>query len=69
MHDVFKAWCIDNNKGYTPSPRDFKKELEEMLDVDKIIRKTHGQTYYIFTLTTKAKQDYVKIYGCDSSII
>ncbi len=66
MHDVFKAWCMDNNKGYTVTSREFKKELEQILETDDISRKTNGQTYYIFTLTNEAKTDYVKIYGFDS---
>lgn len=68
MHDVFKAWCIDNNKGYAVTSREFKKELEQILGTDDISRKTNGQTYYIFTLSPACKQDYVKIYGCDSIV-
>lgn len=66
MHDIFKVWCADNNKGYTPSPRNFKKELEQILSADNITKKTNGQSYYIFTLTLQAKQDYAKIYGFDN---
>lgn len=66
MHDVFKAWCMDNNKGYAVTSREFKKELEQILDTNELTKRLHGQNYYIFTLTTACKQDYAKIYGFDS---
>lgn len=66
MHDVFRAWCMENNNGYAVSTREFKKELEQILDISDISRKLHGQTYYIFTLTHECKMNYVKTYGYDS---
>ncbi len=68
MHDVFKAWCMDNNKGYAVTSREFKKELEQILGTDELTKRLHGQNYYIFTLTIACKQDYVRVYGCDSIV-
>ena len=70
MYEVFKAWCVDNNKGYAPSNQDFKREMSKLLNIDikDIIKRTKVNTFYIFTLTLHAKQDYVKIYGYDSTV-
>lgn len=70
MHDVFKAWCMDNNSGYALTNQAFKKELSQMLNVDiqSLIKRTKTNTFYSFTLTTQAKRDYVKIYGYDSAV-
>lgn len=70
MYEVFKAWCVDNNKGYAPSNQDFKKEISELLKADSndLVKRTKTNTFYTFTLTLQAKQDYVKVYGYDSLV-
>jgi phage/plasmid-associated DNA primase len=71
MYDVFKAWCKDNNNGYTISKQEFNKELISFFkvsDIKHIEKKLNGTRYYIFTLTTETKQDYPIIYGVDSVI-
>lgn len=70
MYDVFRAWCMDNNSGYAITNQAFKKELSEMLNVAPkgLVKRTKANTFYIFTLTTQAKRDYVKIYGYDSAV-
>lgn len=69
MYDVFKAWCGDNARGYTPTNQEFRKELVAIFganDIKDIQTKVKGTRYYSFTLTLSAKQDYVKAYGYDS---
>lgn len=69
MYDVFKAWCGDNARGYTPTNQEFRKELVNIYgvnDIKDIQSKVKGNWYYPFTLTLSAKQDYVKAYGYDS---
>lgn len=70
MYDVFRAWCMDNNSGYSLTNQAFKKELSEMLNVDikSLVKRTKTNTFYTFTLTTQSKRDYVKIYGYDSAV-
>ena len=71
-YDVFKAWCMDNNNGYTISNIEFRKELLNIFKAqnikDIIIRRKTGR-YYIFTLSRETKLDYTKIYGYDNSNI
>ena len=69
MYDVFKAWCSDNARGYTPTNQEFRKELVSIYganDIKDIQSKVKGNWYYPFTLTLSAKQDYVKAYGYDN---
>lgn len=69
MYDVFKAWCSDNARGYTPTNQEFRKELVSIYganDIKDIQSKVKGNWYYPFTLTLSAKQDYIKVYGYDS---
>lgn len=67
IHDVFRAWCKNNNNGYTVSAPVFKKELAGYLGIPEkaMVRKTNGQTLYPFTLTVQAKNDYSREYGYD----
>ena len=69
MYDVFKAWCGDNARGYTPTNQEFRKELVNIYgvnDIKELQKCVKGSYYYPFTLTLSAKQDYVKAYGYDS---
>lgn len=69
MYDVFKAWCGDNARGYTPTNQEFRKELVAIYGVNginDIQSKVKGNWYYKFTLTLSTKQDYIKVYGYDS---
>lgn len=70
MYDVFKAWCSDNARGYTPTNQEFRKELVNIYkasDIKELEKKSpKGNRYYPFTLTISAKQDYINVYGYDS---
>ena len=69
MYDVFKAWCGDNARGYTPTNQEFRKELVNIYgvnDIKELQIKNNNIYYKDFTLTLSAKQDYVKAYGYDS---
>ena len=69
MYDVFKAWCGDNARGYTPTNQEFRKELVNIYgvnDIKELQKCVKGSYYYPFTLTLSAKQDYAKAYGYDS---
>ncbi len=68
MFDVFKAWCVDANNGYTAKKSEFKKEIAEFLNmtVDEITTRSNSDRFYIFTLTIEAKKEYARAYGSDS---
>lgn len=69
MYDVFKAYCGDNARGYTPTNQEFRKELVNIYgvnDIKELQKCVKGSYYYPFTLTLSAKQDYAKAYGYDS---
>lgn len=70
MYDVFKAWCSDNARGYTPTNQEFRKELVNIYkvsDIKELEKKSpKGNRYYPFALTLSTKQDYIKAYGYDS---
>lgn len=70
MYDVFKAWCNDNNNGYSVPKGSFKKEIAEYLGKapDEIVKRSASNNYYIFTLTLEAKHDYTRYYGYDSTV-
>ena len=69
MYDVFKAYCGDNARGYTPTNQEFRKELVNIFgvnDIKDLQSKVKGNWYYPFTLTLSTKKDYAKAYGYDS---
>ncbi len=70
VYEVFKAWCMDNNKGYALSNQEFKKEISSLLGINSkdLVKRTKSNNFFTFTLSTQAKQDYVKIYGFDSAM-
>ncbi len=69
MFDVFRAWCVDTNNGYTAKKSEFKKEIAEFLNmtVDEITTRSNSDRFYIFTLTLDAKKEYERVYGYDST--
>jgi P4 family phage/plasmid primase-like protien len=66
MYDVFRLFCKQNGY-YCVSNVEFRKKLAHILDksVEDIIKRTAQNTYYMFTLTMTAKQEYVQAYGYD----
>lgn len=69
MYDVFKAYCGDNARGYTPTNQEFRKELVNIYgvnDIKDLQSKVKGNWYYPFTLTLSTKKDYVQVYGYDN---
>lgn len=62
FYDIYRAWCKDNNQGYTETKKEVKKILLEMNKGDKI--KTNGYWYYKdITLNIETKKYYEDIYG------
>lgn len=58
IYDAYTRWCKDNAPHSAASNQNFRKELQNMLGTKNIVRKNHGQTYYIFTITQETKKDY-----------
>ncbi len=70
VYDVYKAWCFDNNHGYSKTAREFRDELSRYLNTpyaDLVTRRGKGGNFYRdYTLTEDAKETYKKAYGYDS---
>lgn len=68
VYDVYKAWCNDNNHGYSKTAKEFREELASFLNTphaDLITRRKGGSYYSRYTLTDEAKENYKKVYGYD----
>ena len=69
VYDVYKAWCLDNNHGYSKTAKEFRNELSEYLRApyqDLITRRGKGGSFFKnFTLTDEAKETYQRAYGYD----
>lgn len=69
VYDVYKAWCMDNNHGYSKTAKEFRNELSEYLRApyqDLITRRGKGGSFFKnFTLTDEAKETYQRAYGYD----
>lgn len=70
VYDVYKAWCLNNNHGYSKTAKEFRNELSEYLKApyqDLITRRGKGGSFFKnFTLTDEAKETYQRAYGYDS---
>lgn len=60
VHDAFREWCRDNTGGYVPKLPLFKREVSQYIGIDEnaIIKTVRGTRYYIFTLSSEAKETY-----------
>ncbi|MBS4008067.1 MAG: hypothetical protein KGZ45_06535 [Clostridium sp.] len=70
VYDVYKAWCADNNHGYSKTAKEFRTEIAEHLNKavsDMTTRRAQGMVYKDYTLTNDAKQQYAKAYGYDGA--
>jgi P4 family phage/plasmid primase-like protien len=69
VYDVYKAWCTDNNHGYSKTAKEFRQDLSRHLNIpyaDLITRRGKGGNFYIrYTLSDEAKENYRKAYGWD----
>lgn len=69
VYDVYKAWCKDNNHGYSKTAKEFRDELARHLGSafsDITCRRGKGGTFYKdYTLTDEAKERYSIAYGYD----
>lgn len=68
IRKVFNEWCKDTLKGFSLSAKNFETEIAEYLgkEADDIkVRKSFGR-YYCFKLTNTAKEEYRRVYGCDT---
>lgn len=63
IFEVYKAWCKDNNKGYTEAKGEVKRLLEKM-GKNTTIKTNGGKEYYVdFTLKDEVKLEYSEVYG------
>ena len=70
VYKVYRAWCEENNNGYTKTAKEFREELAEYLGAAfaEISTRQKGNTYYKnYSLTLEAKELFVKAYGYDST--
>ncbi|MDQ0154130.1 phage/plasmid primase, P4 family [Robertmurraya andreesenii] len=69
VYDVYKAWCLDNNHGYSKTAKEFRTELANYLETtfsEMTVRRGKGGTFYQrYTLTDEAKNQYQRAYGYD----
>lgn len=69
IFEVYKAWCKDNNKGYTEAKGEVRRLLEKM-GKSTTIKTNGGQEYYIdFTLKDEVKLEYSEVYGPYDGVI
>ena len=67
IHRVFNQWCKDNNRRNEYSPQDFRKEIADYYNREKVkFRKTAGE-YYIFRLRDEVAKQYQ--YDFDYSLL
>lgn len=71
VYDVYKAWCADNNHGYSKTAKEFRMELATYLNTlhtDLITRRgTGGNFYRKYTLSEESKETYRRAYGYDDT--
>jgi len=69
VYDVYKAWCSDNNHGYSKTAKEFREDLSNYLKTphsDLITRRGKGGNFYIkYTLSDETKENYRRAYGYD----
>ena len=70
VYRVYKAWCQDNNNGFSKTAREFRDDLSAYLGgtYADITTRQKGNTYYRdYTITDEAKEQFSKEYGYDCS--
>jgi len=71
VYEVYKAWCADNNHGYSKTAREFRAELAGYVGTSfsaMSVRRGNGGTFYRrYTLSDDAKATYRKAYGYDDA--
>jgi P4 family phage/plasmid primase-like protien len=71
VYDIYKAWCNDNNHGYSKTAKEFRTELSHYLNAsysELITRRGKGGNFYkSYTLTYDAKETYKRVYGYDET--
>lgn len=69
VYDVYKAWCVNNNHGYSKTAKEFREEVSDYLSTpytNLVTRRGKGGSFFKkFTLTDEAKETYFKAYGYD----
>jgi P4 family phage/plasmid primase-like protien len=67
LYDVYKAWCKDNNKGYSDTKQQFNESIKK-LGLDEEFKDSKGNRYYkLITLNIETKREYQDVYGMDSA--
>ena len=67
---VYKAWCYDNNNGYSKTAKEFRAMLADHLDTtfaDMSVKRNNGTYYRNYTLNLGTKEQYAQAYGYDST--
>ena len=70
IYDVYKAWCADNNNGYAKTAREFREGICSIVGgeyKDLTVHTKIGTCYRNLTLTEEAKDQYRRVYPCDSA--
>lgn len=70
IFDVYKAWCQDNNNGYSKTAKEFRDAIADHLGKEhsELVTHTRNGSYYIgYTLSVNARERYSKAYGYDST--
>lgn len=70
IYDVYKAWCQDNNNGYSKTAKEFRDAIADHLGKEhsELVTHTRNGSYYIgYTLSVNARERYSKAYGYDST--
>lgn len=60
-YEFFKAWCNDNNNGYSIKKAEFKEEAKKYFGIvnnQDFIKTLHGTQYYAFTIKEENRKDY-----------
>ena len=68
VYDVYKAWCANNNHGYSKTSKEFRNELADYLNTsfpEMSVRRGNGTFYKMYTLSEETMKIYQKAYGYD----
>ena len=68
VYDVYRAWCADNNNGFAKTAKEFRETLAAHLGStykEITVHTDRGTCYRMLTLTSEAKEQYSRAYGCD----
>ena len=71
VYKVYKAWCSDNNNGYSKTAKEFRETFSAHLNGsfnELTVQRRQGTFYKDYTLTDEAKQQYQREYGYDESV-